>query len=654
MNDYKTKKEFQSQNRLIYLFILGVLIYFVIFVPLYIFKKKEQKLIVACVISVLTGYSIIKEGFVKAYKETKKNKKLTLNVHILMILAFFCSFYMSNYNEAILLLIIFGIANFLEEYVDNKNQKEISKLLDIKPKKARLLKTNNDFEMIDVSNVKIGDKIMVLNGEKIPSDGIIISGTSSVDESTITGESIPVDKTIGDKVFSSNINLTNTLIIEVNTTEDKTIFSEIIRLTEKTKGNVSKKASLIKKIEPIYVKSVIFITFSFVIITQLVKFLFKNDLGIAIANSLDFQTTCHKSMVFLTVASPCALVVADIPATLSAISNLAKRGILLKKGSSLGVFSNITTIIFDKTGTLTRGKHEVQEIFCSNHVSDQKQIEYFNILWALEKESNHPIAFAIQKYLKNKLDKFNFDLKLKTINLIGIGIEGTDEKNNHYKIAKYNVFKSVPLAIEQKTKEFLTQGNTVIYFSHNNEIIMIIAVIDIIRSESQEMVKYFNYNGIQTIMLTGDNQQVAQAISSYLNINTFLSNCLPKEKAKYVNEIKEKNHIVAMIGDGVNDSPALASSDVSITLQEGSDVIIDIADIVLIKNDLNKVTYTHKLACKLNKIVWQNIIFGFSIILLFSLINLYWTIPLWLAVLSHEGSTLLVIFNCLRLRRDIK
>ncbi|MGM1458981.1 MAG: HAD-IC family P-type ATPase, partial [Columbia Basin potato purple top phytoplasma] len=207
---------------------------------------------------------------------------------------------------------------------------------------------------------------------------------------------------------------------------------------------------------------------------------------------------------------------------------------------------------------------------------------------------------------------------------------------------------------EQKTQEFLKKGNTVIYLSHNNEIIMSIAIIDIIRPEAKELIEYFNNKKINTVMLTGDNEKVAKAISSKLNLNSFLSNCLPETKAKYIEKIKKKNHIVAMIGDGINDSPALANSDVSITLQEGSDVVIDIADIILIKNDLRKIIYTHKISYKLNKIIWQNIVFAFLIIVIFSLINFIGNISLPIAVIAHEGSTLLVIFNCLRLRNNIK
>ncbi|MDC9031798.1 heavy metal translocating P-type ATPase [Columbia Basin potato purple top phytoplasma] len=665
MNNNSKEKESENPKKFIYLFFVGLLIYFVIFIPINFVPNLISdnnnitnyiKKFLTFFILFFTGYSVIKEGLIETYKNTKKNKKLTPNVHILMILAAVGSLYQENYNEAVLLIIIFGGAHFLEEYVEEKNQKEIKKLLDIKPKKAKLLQKNNDFKLVDVCDLKIGDKVMILNGEQIPSDGIIISGNSSIDESTITGESMPLDKTVGDKVFGSNINLTNTLIIEITTTEDKTIFSKIIKLTQQIQENVSKKASFIQKLEPLYVKAVLLITFFFVIITQLIYIVlqhYDNSNFAYLSQHLEFSKIFYKSMVFLTVSSPCALAVADIPATLSAISNLAQKGILLKNGQSLSVLSNVETIVFDKTGTLTKGKIKVQEIFFKSNISDETKNEYLNILWTIEKNSNHPIAFAIQKHLKEKLN-LNFNLKLKTLNLIGIGIEATDEKNNLYKVAKYNIFDKVPLEIEKKTQEFLKKGNTVVYLSHNNEIIMSIAIIDIIRTEAKELIEYFNNKKINTVMLTGDNETVAEDISSKLNLNYFLSNCLPETKFQYIEKIKKQNHIVAMVGDGINDSPALANSDVSITLQEGSDAVIDIADIILIKNDLKKIVYAHKISYKLNKIIWQNIVFAFLIIVIFSLINFIWKISLPIAVIAHEGSTLLVIFNCLRLRNNIK
>ncbi|MDV3196158.1 MAG: heavy metal translocating P-type ATPase [Candidatus Phytoplasma stylosanthis] len=642
-------------KKYIHYFFCGILFYFIFFVPInldLIYIKNEKlknyiKILLTLGIIFSTGFSVIKEGFVKIYKNTKKNKKITLNVNILMILSAMGSIYLTNFNEAILLIIIFSGANFLEEYIENKNKKEIKDILKIMPKKAKLLKKDNDFQFIDVNNLKIGDKVIVLNGEQIPSDGIIISGSSSIDESNITGESLPVDKKTGDKVFASNINLTQTLIIEVTTTIDKTVFSRIIELTSEIQNKLSKKATFIKKIEPIYVKIILLITTIIIFSSGMLALLYPNFLY------WEFRDIFYKSMVFLTISSPCALAVVDIPATLSCISNLAKKGVLLKNSQSLSIFSEIKAITFDKTGTLTQGKMEVKNIFFNSRIPEEKKMNYLNIFLAMEKESNHPIAISIQKYFKKKIKSQNH-IKLKTVNIIGIGIEAQDNQNNNYKITKHNHFSEVSSEIKTKTEEFLNDGNTVIYLIHNNNVIFIIGLKDEVRPEAKEMIKYFKEKNITTIMLTGDNQQSASSIGSYLGMNLIHSDCLPEDKVKYINELKKKYNNIAMVGDGINDSPALANSDVSITLKEGSDVSIDIADIVLIKNDLNKIIYVYKISQKLKKIILQNIILSLGVIIIFSIFNWFFKLPLNIAVIFHEGSTLLVILNCLRLKNNIQ
>ncbi|MEZ0180219.1 heavy metal translocating P-type ATPase ['Camptotheca acuminata' phytoplasma] len=645
----------QSQ-KYVYFFLFGVLIYLIFFIPINIFyfdsdffsiSFKDVLPWLTLLILFLTGFSVFKEVFYKMYEDTKKNKKLILNVNILMTLSALGSFYLSKFNESILLIIIFGGSHFLEDYIENKNKKDIQNLLKIQPQKAKLLKENNNFKLVDVYDLKIGDKVLVLNGEQIPSDGIIISGSSSIDESTITGESIPVDKKEGDKVFGSNINLTQTLTIEVTATAEETVFFKIIHLTNKIQQNVSKKASLIKKIESIYVKYII-------LITSVIIFL-----GFVLSHECfglgwEFENIFYKSIVFLTIGSPCALTVADIPATLSSISHLSKKGVLLKNSQSLSVLSEINAIAFDKTGTLTKGEIEVQDVLFISDITEEQKLKYLNILLFMEQKSNHPISVALQKYFKDKLI-LDPSLKLKVTNLIGIGISSQDQEGSEYKIFKYNYFKELVVSSEIKyqTEEFLDDGNTVIYFSHNDNVMMIIAVKDEIRQEAKGMIKYFNQNRIITTMLTGDNEKVASFIGTNLGLNKIFFDCLPEEKSEYITNIKEEYQCVAMVGDGVNDSPALVNSDVSITLKGGSDVANDIADIVLVKNDLNKIIYTHKVSKKLNKIVWQNIIFAISIMAIFSIFNFLAKLPLTFAVVLHEGSTLLVIFNCLRLRNNI-
>ncbi|MFR0368025.1 heavy metal translocating P-type ATPase [Candidatus Phytoplasma palmae] len=653
--DFKTEKQ---QKRYVFLLICGILIYFFIFLPLEFFLDKNDyyflRFFITLIILSLTGYHVISEGFIETFKNTKKNNNFTPNIHVLMALGALGSvFFLQEFNEAILLIIIFSGANILEEKIELKSQQEIKNLLKKAPTKARLLnsKENNfEFEIIDAKQLKIGDKVLVLNGDQIPSDGIVVSGFSSVDESNITGESVPAEKKIGDKVFGSNINLENTLVIEITEIIEKNVYSQIIRLSQNIKKKISKKAILIKTLEPLYIKFIFFVTFVFWIMS-FINYLF--ELNIAY---WEFKNIFYKSVIFITVSSPCALAAADIPATLSAISNLAKKGILLKSGKTLDIFSNIDVIAFDKTGTLTKGELEVKEIVFSSELDSNQEKKYLEILLGMEQKSNHPLAFALQKYFKKNM-KLNFFGDFEIVNLLGVGIEATDNNNNRYKIAKYNVFDQCKcdVKIQQKTNEFLKKGYTVIYFSHNEKVLILISFFDFLRKESKDIIKYFNQNNIKTVMLTGDNESVSQNISKKLNLTFFVSNCLPEDKVQCIKNInKNNNNIVAMVGDGINDAPVLAHSDVAIALKEGSDVTIDLADIVLMKNDLRKIIYTHKLSLKLNDIVWQNIIFAVIVIIILAIMNFFVSMKLPFVVIAHEASTILVILNCLRLKKNIR
>ncbi|MEC4558708.1 MAG: heavy metal translocating P-type ATPase ['Conium maculatum' witches'-broom phytoplasma] len=646
----------KNQKTYFFLFICGLLLYALVFVPINFSERLKDKTYEMPIKYTLTifilffaGCHVIIEGFVETYQDTKENKKFTPNVHILMTLGALGAIGLKNFNEAILLIIIFATANFLEEYIENKNQKEIKNLLKMVPTQARLLKENGEFELIEVEKLKIGDKVIVLNGDQIPSDGIIISGTSSIDESIITGESIPVDKKVGDKVFGSNINGNNTLIVEIIATVENNIFSKIIQLSYQMKNNMSKRATLINKLEPLYVKAIMLISVGILLFSQIYYFCSPIEY---LKEYFKFEKIFYKSMVFLTVASPCALVASDVPATFASISHLAKNGILLKNGNSLSNLSNIKAIVFDKTGTLTTGKATVKEIFFPSETEGKDKIEYLTILSKMEQKSNHPLAFAINKYLSKNFTLNNAP-EMQVDNLIGVGLESFHE-GRQYKVAKYNSFPQVSEEIELKTKHLLEKGNTVLYFSDNGKIIMVIAILDVVRPEAEQMVNYFNENNIHTIMLTGDNEKTAMAIGKQLNVDYVLADCLPEDKSNKIIEIKSKYDMVAMVGDGINDAPALANSDVGITMQEGTDVAIDIADMVLMKNNLNKITYAHKVSKKLNSIIFQNIIFSIGVIVILSINNFIADIKLPWAVFLHEISTILVLVNSLRILTNIK
>ncbi|WP_173024101.1 heavy metal translocating P-type ATPase [Candidatus Phytoplasma mali] len=644
------------------LFLLGINIYLFIFLPFfhldlltipwnnsYPLTEGIFKIIVTFIILILIGYHILYEGFIETFNETIKNKKFTPNIHILMSLGALGFIFIGNYNDSIILIIIFSGANFLEEYAESKSHKEIKNLLKMAPTKARLLKENNNIEIIDVKKLKIGDHIIILNGDQIPSDGFIFSGNSTINEANITGESLPIDKKEGDSIFCSTINITNSFIMEITSNSDETIFSKIIKLVSQNKNNISKKASFIKKIEPIYVKLILIIVFIILIIGLIIGKITK----------IDINELFYKTIIFLTVASPCALAVADIPATLSAISNLANKKILLKGGRTLEIFSDIKNIAFDKTGTLTKGKPVVENFIFKNNILEKDKKKYLDILFAMEKKSNHPVAFSIKNFLeKNKNIDNNLEIEIK--NLLGVGIEAFYKKK-FYKVAKIDTFTNVTDYISLKTKKFLSEGKTVIGFSCDNEIIILITILDKLREEAKEVVKYFNDQKINTFMITGDNYQTALSLKKKILLKKIFHNVLPHEKSEIIIKLKNKYGMIAMVGDGVNDTPALVNSDVGITLKEGTDVAIDVSDVILMQNNLKQIIYLHKISIKLKKILWQNIVFSITIICLLIFINFYPYIT-WMpknfttiiVVFCHELSTILVILNGLRMLKKIK
>src|SRR5690625_3713808 len=353
---------------------------------------------------VLSGYHIIIEGFSDTIHQTMKRKKFMPNIHILMTLAAIGAVIIGEYMEAALLILIFGGAHFLEHYAEDKSNKEITNLIKINPTTARRITKNGQSEIVDVADLKVGDKLSVLNGDQIPTDGVVISGNSSVDQSSITGESIPVEKKAGDIVYGSTMNGTGVLVTKVTKSSSDTVISKIIEMVSQTQSNISKTAAFIKKIEPIYVTIVLLLTPVFFI------------LGFLIFQWSSYDSF-YRTMVFLIATSPCALAVTDIPATLSAISNLAKRGVLFKGGSYLSNLSDLKAVAFDKTGTLTTGKPVVTETYFGDDVTEEQQKSFEKIIVSMESKSNHPLAQAIIKHYGDIVPG-----EMEVANIIGVGL----------------------------------------------------------------------------------------------------------------------------------------------------------------------------------------------------------------------------------------
>ncbi len=577
---------------------------------------------------VIGGFAKAKEGIT----ETINNKEL--NVEMLMIFAAIGSAVIGYWTEGAILIFIFALSGALETYTMNKSKKEISSLLKLQPEEATRM-TNGREEIVPVNQLIIGDIILVRAGDRVPADGMIIKGMTAIDESPITGESIPVTKNIKDKVLAGTVSLDGTITVEVTKEAHETMFQKIINMVQSAQEEKSPSQLFIERFEGTYVKVVLI---AFGVMMLLPYFLFNWSL----------ETSIYRAIILLVVASPCALVASIMPATLSAISNSARKGILFKGGVHLENLSQIKAIAFDKTGTLTNGKLIVTNAYFS---SDIDKNEVIAISGAIENESTHPLAKAITMYGHEQVGKKEIQVtNMKTIS--GNGVEAEIE-GRIWQIGKPDyVGKQLAESFHSGVLSNLaSEGKTVVFVKTEDKIVAAYALKDTIRNEAKMAIKKLNNQGIKTIMLTGDNDLTAKAIAEEAGIDEYIANCLPEEKVTNLKKLREIYQNVAMVGDGINDAPALATANLGVAMGEGTDVALETADVVLMRNDLTKITNGIKLSGRMNRIVKQNVIFSIGVIAILILSNYFEVLDLPLGVIGHEGSTILVILNGLRLLR---
>lgn len=612
------------------LFMVGLLSFIV---ALFI-KDELTKTILFLLAFSFSGYHVMIDGVKSTIKDTISKKRPSPNIHLLMMIAAIGAIIIKEYREAALLILIFAGAHFLEHYVQNKSTKEISSLLKLNPTKARRITKEGTDEVVDVAYLNIGDILHVLPGDQVPTDGKVLSGEPFIDQALITGESIPVEKQVGDIVYGSTQNGNTPFTMEVTKDSQDTVFAKIVTLVQEAQSNLSKTATIIKKIEPIYVTIILLFAPLFYL------------LGLY-AFSWGQSESAYRTMVFLIGASPCALAATAVPATLSALSNLAKRQVLFKGGSYLTNISALKVVAFDKTGTLTKGKPSVTDVLFDELISKKDKEKYLDIIVSMESESNHPLAYAILEHFQNRKT-----IKLDVTNTIGIGLHAVYE-NITYHIGKPSIFKEVSqeLLKTKETLEFL--GKTIIFFG-TEKALGLIALLDVPKEEAKEAIRYFKDESVHTVMLTGDQKNTALTVGNALNIDEIFYNVLPDQKSHIIKDLKEKRGMTAMLGDGINDSPALVSADIGVAMGKGADIAIEVADAVLMKNDLSKFVYTHKLSKKLNKVVLENMFFSLGVIVFLIMMNILGLMHIGFAVLIHEGSTLLVTLNGLRLLKKIK
>ncbi len=552
-----------------------------------------------------------------AVVETLEDK--SPNVDLLMILAAVGAAFIQFESEGASLLLIFAAAEVLEDYANDKSTLAISELMAQVPETAQVLLANGEVIQVNTDDLEIGQTVIVTKGAQIPIDGIVDRNVV-VNESALTGESVPVEKSDGDEVFAGTINEGNVFQITVNKNSDETVFSNIIRMVEEAQNRPSRISKFIDRIESKYVITVLVIVPLFI-------------LGLYFFLDYEFATAFYRGMVLLTVASPCALVASATPATLSAISNGAKNGVLFKGGAAMEALSTMDVLYTDKTGTLTYGQFQVIDYEVETDVL--KEVVY------MEQQSSHPIAAAIVAAFQD-IDLSEVDREELIEEVAGSGI-----RKGTIMVGKPDSFKDYADANNYRRK--LTQADTTIFVGQGNQIIGFFSLADEIRPQSARAVQGFRNEGIDVTLLTGDNEAVARKVAMELNIAQFESSMLPQDKINYVLESQEKEAVVGMIGDGINDAPALANADIGIAMGSGSSVAMESSDIVIVQNDLAKLYYSYQLSQSLNKIIIQNLIFSVAVIIILITMNMFGVLGLPLAVLFHEGSTILVILNGLRL-----
>ncbi|WP_427071314.1 heavy metal translocating P-type ATPase [Lysinibacillus fusiformis] len=572
------------------------------------------------------GFAKAKEGI----EETIEDKKL--NVELLMVLAAIGSAAIGYWTEGAILIFIFAVSGALETYAMNKSHREISALMNLQPEEAWLVRGNFEPMKVSVSTLQIGDHLLIKPGERIPADGIIFKGQSSIDESAISGEPLPVLKSEGDEIFAGTVNLNGAITMEMTKANSETLFQKIIQLVQSAQSEKSPSQQFIEKFEGTYVKFVL--------------------LGVAIMMFLphfvlgwDWTTTFYRAMVLLVVASPCALVAAIMPATLAAISNGAKNGVLFKGGLHLEHLSVLGALAVDKTGTLTQGKPVVTDFIVRDGFEPQMALA---ILAGIETQSNHPLAQAITSYAKAEGVTA---LPQATIEDIpGWGMKGIVH-NKEYQVGKPEFVNA------QHANDFANgaagklaaQGKTVIFIRDQNGIVALTALKDTVRNEAKKAVSLLKELGIQVVMLTGDNEKTAKVIAKEAGVTEYVAECLPETKVTEMKRLLSQHQFVGMVGDGINDAPALATATTGIAMGEGTDVALETADVVLMKNDLSKIAYAVRLSRKMQRIVKQNIIFSIGVIIFLIASNFLQVVDLPLGVIGHEGSTILVILNGLRM-----
>ncbi len=586
---------------------------------------------------VIGGYESAREGLTTLWQEKQ------LDVDLLMIVAALgaagLGLWQREYYlivDGAVLILIFAISGALEGYAMQRTERDIRSLMQLSADTARVVLQGQE-QMIPVAKLQVGDRVLVKPGELIPTDGIILEGHSTINEASITGESLPVEKTVGDEVFAGTLNGNGALSLRVHQPPESSLIQRVIRLVKQAQTEAPPSQLFIERFERGYARVIVVIGILLVIVPPLVW-------------GWDWETTIYRALIFLVVASPCALMAAIMPTLLSGIANGARAGILFKSGAQLETIGRVRAIAFDKTGTLTTGRLQVVQIIPATGQSEHHVLQ---TAAALEAYSEHPIGQAIVQAAQQQ--QLAIAVAVGVRSHPGQGITGA--VHNQLVVVGKAAFVCQQICVSIKNlpvQQLEAEGKTVVWVAHANQLLGIIAVADTLRPRTAEMVKRLKHLGIeQIVMLTGDNERTARSIAQEVGIDQVYAELLPEDKVSVIRRLQRQYQTVAMVGDGINDAPALAQASVGIAMgAAGSDVALETADIVLMADNLEKLQQAIRLGRRAQAIVKQNIVFALSFIVVLLVANFAFNITMPLGVIGHEGSTVIVTLSGLRLLRN--
>lgn len=561
------------------------------------------------------GYDVL----IKAFKNIIHGQVLDEN--FLMCIATIGAFAISSFSEGVAVILFYQVGEWFQSYAVGKSRKSITSLMDIRPDIANVYKDGN-LVTVDPEEVQVDDIIVIKPGEKIPLDGIIIKGSSTIDTKALTGESLPKDVVIGDNVISGTVNLSSTLEVKVTKAFYDSTVSKILDLVENASSQKAKAENFITKFARFYTPTIVVVALLLAIIPSII--------------TKDYMTWIYRALSFLVVSCPCALVISIPLSFFAGIGASSKYGILVKGSNYLEKFNQANIFVFDKTGTLTKGNFVVTKVY-----PESNKDEILHYASIAEYGSNHPIARSICN-ISNIEDNNGYTITDEA----GYGIKAIKDSDiilcgNHKLMDKYNIN--------------YTESNdigTIIYVARNNEFLGYILISDEIKEESKEAVTKLNSLGCKTVMLTGDNERIASSVANELGLSDYKASLLPNDKVTYLEEIiknKGEKDIVTFVGDGINDAPSLMRSDVGIAMGGvGSDAAIEAADIVLMKDDLKGISLAKRIARKTMIIVYENIWFSLLVKLVILVLSACGITNMWFAVFGDVGVAFIAILNAMR------